>query len=185
MLASADALAVAQAPSKSPIPEVTLGKTGVKVTKLGMGTSWAVAESFVQRAIAAGVRYIDTSETYERGKAEIALGNVLARTGQRKDVYLVTKNARYERLKGAARAKSFATQLEASLKRLQTDYVDCYYMHGIGGDEHRHLHRSRSHQGLRRPEEGRQDQVRRLLLPRRHAARTDRGRRRSRAGSTR
>ena len=132
VLASADSLLARPAP-KSPIPEVTLGKTGVKVTKLGMGTSWAVAESFVQRAIAAGVRYIDTSETYERGKAEMALGNVLARTGQRKDVYLVTKNGSYERVKGAGRAKSFVTHLEASLERLQTDYVDCYYIHGISG----------------------------------------------------
>ncbi len=131
VLATADS--VLAAPPKSPIPEVTLGKTGVKVTKLGMGTSWAVAESFVQRAIAAGVRYIDTSENYERGKAEIALGNVLARTGQRKDVYLVTKNGSYEGIKGSARAKSFVTHLQSSLERLQTDYVDCYYIHGIRG----------------------------------------------------
>ena len=129
---ASDSPLMAQAP-KSSIPLVTLGKTGVKVTKLGMGTSWKVAEGFVQRAIAAGVRYIDTSETYENGKAEIAVGNVLARTGQRKDIYLVTKNSRYERAKGSARAKTFVTQLEASLKRLQTDYVDCYYMHGISG----------------------------------------------------
>jgi predicted aldo/keto reductase-like oxidoreductase len=133
VLASADSILAA--PQKSPIPEVTLGKTGVKVTKLGMGTSWKVAESFVQRAIASGVRYIDTSEAYERGNAEIALGNVLARTGQRKEVYLVTKCARYERLKGSARAKSFVTQLQASLERLKTDYVDCYYIHGIRGED--------------------------------------------------
>jgi predicted aldo/keto reductase-like oxidoreductase len=131
VLAASDPLLAA--PPKSPIPEVTLGKTGVKVTKLGMGTSWSVAESFVQRAIASGVRYIDSSESYENGKAEIAVGNVLARTGQRKDVYLVTKNNSYSRIKGPARAKSFATHLQASLERLKTDYVDCYYIHGISG----------------------------------------------------
>jgi predicted aldo/keto reductase-like oxidoreductase len=130
-LASADSLLAA--PPKSPIPEVTLGKTGVKVTKLGMGTSWAVAESFVQRAIAAGVRYIDTSESYERGNAEKALGNVLARTGQRKDVYLVSKNNSYSRVKGADRVKALRTHLEASLERLKTDYLDCYYLHGVAG----------------------------------------------------
>ena len=132
-LASADSLLAA--PPKSPIPEVTLGKTGMKVTKLGMGTSWAVAESFVQRAIAAGVRYIDTSESYERGNAEKALGNVLARTGQRKDVYLVTKNNGYRGVKGSDRAKSFVTHLRGSLERLKTDYVDCYYMHGVSGKD--------------------------------------------------
>ena len=133
VLATADSILAA--PPKSPIPEVTLGKTGVKVTKLGMGTSWDVAESFVQRAIAAGVRYIDTSESYENGNAEKTLGNVLARTGQRKDVYLVTKNNIYSKLKGSARAKSFVTHLQASLERLQTDYVDCYYIHGISGKD--------------------------------------------------
>ena len=47
---------------------VTLGKTGRKVSVLGMGTSWDVAPSFVQAALFAGVRYIDTSETYEERK---------------------------------------------------------------------------------------------------------------------
>ena len=49
---------------------VTLGKTGQKVSVLGMGTSWDVAPAFVQAALFAGVRYIDTSETYENGNAE-------------------------------------------------------------------------------------------------------------------
>jgi uncharacterized protein len=133
VLASAEALVVAQAPAKSLVPEVVLGKTGVKVSKLGMGTSWKVAELLIQRGIASGVRYIDTSEAYSGGNAEIAVGKALARTGQRKDVYLVTKNTRYEGTKGAARAKTFATQLEGSLQRLQTDYVDAFYIHGIRG----------------------------------------------------
>lgn len=120
-------------PTRPPVPLVTLGKTGQQVTRLGMGSSWAVADSFVQRAIAAGVRFIDTSETYERGKSEKTIGAVLARTGKRKDVYLVTKNNRYARVKGDARVKTFTTQLDASLERLQTDYVDCYYMHGVEG----------------------------------------------------
>ena len=49
------------------LPMVTLGKTGQKVPALGMGTSWVVQPSFVQAALAAGVRYIDTSENYEQG----------------------------------------------------------------------------------------------------------------------
>ena len=118
---------------KGPIPLVTLGKTGQKVTRLGMGSSWDVAESFVQRAIGAGVRYIDTSETYERGNAEKTIGTVLERTGKRKEVYLVTKNDAYGRVKGTDRAKTFGTHLDASLARLKTDYVDCYYMHGVRG----------------------------------------------------
>ena len=57
-------------PPASTIPEVTLGKTGQKVPVLGMGTSWDLAPNFVQAALYAGVRYIDTSESYESGNVE-------------------------------------------------------------------------------------------------------------------
>ena len=85
---------------------MTLGKTGQKVTKLGMGTSWALSPSFVTAALAKGVRYIDTSETYENTKAEIVLGEVLERTKMRKDVYLVSKNAGYKNAKGDSALKN-------------------------------------------------------------------------------
>ena len=78
------------------------------------------------------IRYIDTSEAYEGGNSEKNVGEVLDRTGLRKDVYLVTKNARY-RGRGGERAKTFPDHLAASLERLKTDYVDCYYMHGVSG----------------------------------------------------
>ena len=45
----------------------------------------------MQTALFAGVRYIDTSETYENGGSETVIGDVLERTKLRKDVYLVTK----------------------------------------------------------------------------------------------
>ena len=105
-------------PSAPAVPTVTLGKTGQKVTVLGMGTSWAVDPSFVQLALHSGVRYIDTSETYENGNAERVVGAVLERTNMRKDVYLVTKNSRSQdrragglrRLPQAAAGQPRATQ---------------------------------------------------------------------------
>ena len=132
-LASADRLSWAgQAPAEKPaVPLVTLGKTGQQVTRLGMGTSWALDQSFVQAALFSGVRYIDTSESYENTKAEKVVGEVLDRTKFRKDVYLVTKNAGYRTAKGAGAAKVFESHLNDSLERLRTDYVDCYYIHGI------------------------------------------------------
>jgi predicted aldo/keto reductase-like oxidoreductase len=139
-LGSADSL-LAQAPAPAAdkaapaVPLVKLGKTGQMVTKLGMGTSWSVAPSFVQQAIAAGVRYIDTSETYENTKSEVTLGQVLERMGVRKDVYLVSKNAGYRTAKGAGATKVFEEHLNASLERLKTDYLDSYYIHGIGGGQ--------------------------------------------------
>src|SRR5271157_648301 len=79
-------------PSQSSVPTVTLGRTGQKVTILGMGTSWALSPSFVQAALYSGVRYIDTSEVYENTRAEKIVGEVLDRAKRRKDVYQVTKN---------------------------------------------------------------------------------------------
>src|SRR4029077_21046551 len=88
------ALAAPPASLSPPVPTVTLGRTGLKTTILGMGTSWALTPSFVQAALFSGVRYIDTSESYENTKAEKVLGEVLERTKMRKDVSLVTKNSR-------------------------------------------------------------------------------------------
>src|SRR5690349_4769219 len=112
------------------IPDVKLGKTGQIVSRLGMGTSWDVAPSFVQLALARGVKYIDTAEGYESGNAERTLGEVLEQTGKRKDVYLVTKNSGYRQARGAGAAKIFEDRLNKSLERLQTDYVDSYSLQG-------------------------------------------------------
>ena len=127
------ALAQEPKPADSKVPLVTLGKTGKKVTKLGMGTSWSVAPSFVQQALASGVRYIDTSESYENTASEKVLGDVIDRMKIRDDVYLVTKCAGYRNAKGSGAAKVFADHLAASLERLKTDYVDAYFLHGMTG----------------------------------------------------
>jgi predicted aldo/keto reductase-like oxidoreductase len=131
-MASADMSLVAAAPT---FPTITLGKTGQVVTRLGMGTSWDVEPSFVQFMLAAGVRYIDTAESYEKGKSEKTIGEVLERTGKRKDVYLVTKNSSYRKVQGPESAKVFETNLVDSMERLRTDYVDCYYLHGMTGEQ--------------------------------------------------
>ena len=132
-LASANTL-LAQAGAKDAVPTVTLGKTGAKVTKLGMGTSWALTPSFVQAAIFSGVRYIDTSESYENTKSEKVIGEVLERTKMRDQVYLVSKNSKGHATGDAAK-KAFETRLDESLARLKTDHVDAYYIHGISGKE--------------------------------------------------
>ena len=129
-VAASDLALAAQAPS---FPTITLGKTGQVVTRLGMGTSWDVEPSFVQLMLAAGVRYIDTAEGYEGGKSEQTVGEVLERTGKRKDVYLVTKTQGHRKFQVSEAAKMFEAKLNASLERLRTDYVDCYYLHGVTG----------------------------------------------------
>ncbi|MFM7129262.1 MAG: aldo/keto reductase [bacterium] len=114
------------------VPRATLGRTGAKVTKLGMGTSWALSPSFVQAALFAGVRYIDTSESYENTNSEKVLGQVLERTKMRDKVYLVTKNSK-GKVAGDQAPKVYRDRLDESLERLKTDYVDSYYIHGVGG----------------------------------------------------
>jgi predicted aldo/keto reductase-like oxidoreductase len=134
-IAQADLALAAAAPT---FPTVTLGKTGQVVTRLGMGTSWDVEPSFVQTMIAAGVRYIDTAEGYERGKSEQTIGEVLERTGKRKDVYLVTKT---HPPRNAADAGSYLEQkVNKSLGSLRTDYIDSFYLHGVTGEQIRLLH---------------------------------------------
>jgi predicted aldo/keto reductase-like oxidoreductase len=131
-LISADVLRAQQA-APAQVPVVTLGKTGQKVPKLGMGTSWDVAPSFVQAALFSGVTYIDTSETYENGNAEKVLGEVIERTKKRKDVYLVSKCGRYRKGGEKYDGGAFESALRGSLERLRTDYVDAYYIHGLEG----------------------------------------------------
>ena len=60
---------------------------------------------------------------------------MLDRTKLRKDVYLVTKNAAYRKSMGTGTARVFEQHLNASLERLKTDHVDCYYMHGLAGNQ--------------------------------------------------
>src|SRR5262245_50126334 len=105
--ALASAESVLGADPKDDVPYVTLGKTVGKVTKLGMGTSGALSPSFVQAALFSGVRYIDTAEGYEGGVAEKVVGEVLERTGMRKQVYLVTKNSGYRKATGSGAMKIF------------------------------------------------------------------------------
>lgn len=117
------------------IPLVTLGKTGVKVTKLGQGSSWSVDPGFLQASFFAGVRYIDTSKSYENTESERTIGQVLERTGLRKDVWITTKNVDFRRASGENVLKVFEGGLNGSLERLKTDYTDAYFIHGITGQQ--------------------------------------------------
>ncbi len=129
-LATADAFGAVQ--QVGSLPTTILGKTGARVPRLGMGTSWTVQPSFVQSALLSGVTFIDTSESYENGNSEITLGEVLERTGKRKDVFLVSKCAGY---RNQGDPGVFRERLTKSLERLKTDYVDAYYLHGIKGEQ--------------------------------------------------
>ena len=118
---------------------VRLGSSGVKVSRLCLGAmmfgKWGNSDHaecvrLIHRALDAGINFIDTSNNYSEGEAEVIVGKALA--GRRDSVVLATKvwapmgpgpNDR-----GLSR-QAILTQVEASLKRLGTDCIDLYQIH--------------------------------------------------------
>lgn len=116
---------------------MTLGRTGIRVSRLCLGTSQfikriddTIAHSILDQALELGVNFIDTADRYGRGWAEEVLGRWLP--GKRQRVVLLTK------VRGTMGPGPNDTGLsrvhimqavEASLRRLQTDYIDIYMVH--------------------------------------------------------
>lgn len=112
------------------IPTRILGKTGARVTIIGLG-GHAVAKKgdselgirIVRTAIDDGINFMDNAWCYHGGESERIMGMAL-KDGYREKVFLMTKNH-------GRRAAIFRTQLEESLRRLQTDHIDLIQFHEI------------------------------------------------------
>ena len=127
--------------------KVVLGKTGLEVSALCLGTmTWgsqnseAEAHAQAELALDHGVNFWDTAEMYPVnpvsadtvGKTETIIGNWFAKTGRRNEVVLATKVTGEGRIvRGGARvsAASLREAVEGSLRRLQTDRIDLYQLH--------------------------------------------------------
>lgn len=117
------------AESAGGMPMRTFGKTGVKVSLLGLG-GWHIgiqkepSESIrlIQMAMDHGVNFLDNSIDYNEGQSEIRMGKAIQ--GRRDKVFLMTKHNFRDK-------KSALRDLEISLKRLQTDYLDLWQFHSI------------------------------------------------------
>ena len=131
---------------------VSLGKTGMKVSRICLGCmtygspatgelkpgrqAWALNEEesrpFFQQALDAGINFFDTANVYSSGDSEIVLGNFLKASVRRESVVIATKVHGLMREepngKGLSR-KAILFELDESLRRLQTDYVDLYQIH--------------------------------------------------------
>jgi uncharacterized protein len=121
---------VAQAAeSIGPMPMRIFGKTGVKVSQLGLG-GWHIgiqdprAESIrlIHMAMDHGINFLDNSIDYNEGQSELRMGEAIR--GRRDKVFLMTKHNFRDK-------KSALRDLEISLKRLQTDYLDLWQFHSI------------------------------------------------------
>lgn len=115
------------------------GRTGVKVTSICLGammfggkTNPEDSAPIIDRALAEGINFIDTANVYSRGRSEEVVGEALKRSGKRDRIVLATKvhgqMSDDPNDMGTSRRHIIAS-CEASLRRLQTDYIDLYQLH--------------------------------------------------------
>lgn len=124
---------------------VNLGNTGLKVSRICLGCmtygtpkwrDWVLSEEdsrpFIQRALELGINYFDTADMYSNGMSEEVLGRALADFTRRDEVVVATK-VYFEmgdgpNQRGLSRVH-IMNAIDASLRRLGTDYVDLYQIH--------------------------------------------------------
>lgn len=112
------------------LPKRKLGKTGVDVTMLGVGgyhVGWTTerdAQAVIEAALEGGIRFFDSAESYGPHTSEIRYGKYLT-PKYREEIFLMTKST-------AKDAKTMQEHLDASLQRLNTDYLDLWQVHSVG-----------------------------------------------------
>ncbi len=130
-----------QTPAPDSIPRRALGTTGEYVSAIGLGgyhlgeiSTERDAIEVVHAAIDAGITFMDNAWEYHEGKSEVRMGRALE--GRRDQVFLMTKVCTHGR-----DAKVAMRQLDQSLRRLKTDYVDLWQVHEIAyySDPERHF----------------------------------------------
>ena len=124
-----------------------LGKTGLKVSRLCLGCmtygdptagthAWSLNEEqsrpFIQKALELGFNFFDTANVYSLGSSEEIVGRALRDFAKRDEVVIATKlyNKMREEPNGRGLSrKAVMTEIDNSLRRLRTDYVDLYQIH--------------------------------------------------------
>lgn len=120
-------------PLGQPLPKRKLGADGTEVTCLGLGgfhigwTTEALAQATIEAALAEGVRFFDTAESYGPHVSEERYGRFLT-PKYRDHIFLMTKSE-------AKDAKSARLAIEGSLSRLKTDAVDLWQIHALMSPE--------------------------------------------------
>ena len=114
-----------------------LGRSGLEVSVVGLGTNnfgrrldYAASEVVIEAALDNGINFIDTANIYSSGDSEAHIGRALA--GKRNKALIATKGSGRMRPGpngGGNSRKHITEEVEASLTRLQTDYIDLYQIH--------------------------------------------------------
>ena len=126
---------------------VKLGRTGLEVSRICLGCmsygvpgrgnhAWSIDEAesrpFIQRALESGINFFDTANRYSLGSSEEILGRAIKDFARRDEVVIATKV--YGRMRpgpngGGLSRKAIMREIDDSLRRLGTDYVDLYQIH--------------------------------------------------------
>ena len=129
---------------------VNLGGTGLRVSRVCLGMmsfgehesrAWALdesqAEPIVKRAVEGGVIFFDTADVYNGGESEVVTGRLLRKLFGMREEYVVATKVRGRTMPGengfGLSRKHVMASIDASLERLQLDYVDLYQIHRWDG----------------------------------------------------
>jgi uncharacterized protein len=126
--------AAAPVASKTAFITRPLGKTGITLPVVSMGVMNARNPDLVRGALEKGIRHLDTAFVYGDGQNESMVGKIVAEMKMRDKVVIATKEmVSFQRrgLSGAKAADALIKMVEASLGRLQTEYVDIAYIHDV------------------------------------------------------
>ena len=125
---------------------LSLGQTGLRVSRLCLGMmsfgehesrEWALdeaaAEPIVRRAVEGGVIFFDTADVYNGGQSEVVTGGLLKRLFSTREEYVVATKVHGRTMPGengrGLSRKHILASIDASLERLELDYVDLYQIH--------------------------------------------------------
>lgn len=129
-----------------------LGSTGLQVPRLALGCmsygdpttglhNWTLdedaAQPFFRQAVELGVTFWDTANAYQQGSSEEYVGRAITRYSRREDIILSTKvfGKMHDGPGGSGLSrKAILEQVDASLRRLGTDYIDLYFIHRFDPD---------------------------------------------------
>lgn len=119
----------AQANADTPLPVVTLGKSGLKVTRYCVGGFHMRVQGeqegirIIKRALDLGVTFFDSAAKYHNGESDVTYGKAFSPSERQKIILMSKAELRTK--------KEAMTQLENTLKRMKTDYLDLWQCHEV------------------------------------------------------